>query len=209
MQADRRTRLTPDERRAQLVALGVAFLVDHPLDALTIEYLSAQAGVSRALLFHYFASKKGLHREVVRTARDSMLHATEPSPDLAPLDRLRDTLTRIVRFVRDHRGTFFSLVRGVASGDTEVREVVEEARAVQAERVVAVFRELGAADSVLLRIALRSWVAFAEEVLVESALNTDMPSSEIVSFLERSVAAVAASVTPDPSALSQTAAGES
>jgi AcrR family transcriptional regulator len=194
MQAQRRTRLSPDERRAQLVALGVAFLADHPLDQLTIEYLSAKAGVSRGLLFHYFDSKNGLHRDVVRTARDSMLRATVPVAELEPRERLRDTLARIVQFVRDHRGTFFSLVRGVASGDTEVRGVVEEARRVQADRVIAVFIELGHEDSELLRIALRSWVAFAEEILVESALGTEMPSEQIVAFLERSAVAVAESV---------------
>jgi AcrR family transcriptional regulator len=196
MEADRRTRLAPDERRAQLVALGVASLVDRPLESLTIEHLAAQANVSRGLLFYYFGSKQGLHREVVRTARDSMLHATEPAPDLAPLDRLHDTLTRIVQFVRDHGGTFFSLERGAASGDPEVREVVEQARAAQADRLIAVFLELGRADSELLRIALRSWVAFAEETLVETAINTEMPAVDIVSFLERSVTAVAASVDP-------------
>jgi AcrR family transcriptional regulator len=194
MEADRRTRLAPDERRAQLVALGVAYLVDKPLESLTIEYLSAQAGVSRGLLFHYFGSKKGLHGEVARTARDSMLNATAPSAELAPLDRLRDTLTRIVQFVRDHRGTFYSLVRGASSGAVDVREALEQARAVQAHRLIAVFRELGAADSALLRIALRSWVAFAEEALVESALDTDMSSEQIASFLERTARAVVASV---------------
>ncbi|WP_308465776.1 TetR/AcrR family transcriptional regulator [Rathayibacter soli] len=191
MDVDRRTRLAPDERHAQLVAIGVAFLVENPLDALTIEELSERAGVSRGLLFHYFGSKQGLHREVVRTARDSMLRATEPLAELAPLDRLHDTLVRIVQFVRDHRGTFYSLVRGVASGATEVREVVEQARLLQAERVIAVSLELGIADSELLRIALRSWVSFAEEVLVESALGTDMRSEHIVSFLERTAIAVA------------------
>jgi AcrR family transcriptional regulator len=196
MEADRRTRLAPDERRAQLVALGVASLVDRRLESLTIEYLAAQAKVSRGLLFYYFGSKQGLHREVVRTARDSMLHATEPAPDLAPLDRLHDTLTRIVRFVRDHGDTFFSLERGAASGDTEVREVVEQARAAQADRLIAVFLELGMTDSELLRIALRSWVAFAEETLVETAINSEMPAADIVSFLERSATAVAASVDP-------------
>jgi AcrR family transcriptional regulator len=194
MDTDRRTRLTPDERRAQLVALGVAHLADHPLDSLTIEQLSAQAGVSRALLFHYFGSKQGLHREVVRTARDSMLHATEPIPELPPRDRLRDTLARIVAFVREHSGTFYSLVRGVASGDEEVRAVVEEARAEQAERIIAVFRELGAADAPLLRIGLRSWIAFAEDVLVASAIGTDLPSETIVDFLERSANGVVAAV---------------
>jgi AcrR family transcriptional regulator len=194
MATDRRTRLTPEERRAQLVALGVASLADSPLEALTFDDLAKRAGVSRGLLSYYFGSKQGLHREVVRTARDSMLHASEPQPDLEPLDRLHDTLARIVRFVREHRGTFFSLVRGVASGDFEVREVVEQARASQAERLLAVFLELGVPDSELLRIAMRSWVSFAEETLVESALNSEMASEQIVLFLERSARAVVASV---------------
>lgn len=194
MDTDRRVRLSPEARRAQLVALGVAALVDRPLESVTIEYLSEQAGVSRALLFHYFGSKDGLHRELVCTARDSMLHATEPSVDLAPLDRLHDTLSRIVQFVREHRGTFYSLVRGTASGSPEVREVVEQARLAQAQRLIDAFRELGAQDSELLHIALRSWVVFAEEVLVESTVDSSMSSGDIVAFLERSAQAIAASV---------------
>jgi AcrR family transcriptional regulator len=195
MATDRRARLTPEERRAQLVALGVAALAEQSLESLTIEQLAEGAGVSRGLVFHYFSSKLGLHREVVRTARDSMLRATEPVTELPPIERLRDTLTRIVQFVRDHRGTFYSLVRGAASGSPEVREVVVQARLTQADRLIDVFRELGVEDSELLRIALRSWVVFAEEVLVESTIDTDMSSREIVSFLERSAQAVAASVS--------------
>lgn len=196
MAAERRTRLAPDERRAQLVALGVAALADRPLEELSLDELCAQAGVSRGLLFYYFESKQGFHREVVRTARDSMLRATEPQAELPPLERLHVTLTSIVRFVRDHRETFFSLVRGAASGDIRVREVVEEARRIQTERVAAVFDEVGVADSVLLSVALRSWVAFAEQALVDGALETDMATEEIVGFLQRSLFAVAATVDP-------------
>jgi AcrR family transcriptional regulator len=184
MAPERRTRLAPDERYAQLVALGVGFLVERPLHDLTVEWLS------RALLFHYFGSKQGLHREVVRVARDSLMHATEPMPGLDPLDRLHDTLDRIVRFVRDHRGTFYSLVRGVASGDSEVREVVEQARVEQAERAISVVLELGMADTPQLRMALRSWVALAEESLVSS----ELPPDELVAFLERTAVAVAGTV---------------
>ena len=197
-----RTRLAPEDRHAQLIALGVASLVDRPLHDLSIESLAREAGVSRALLFHYFGSKQGLHREVVRVARDSMLHATEPATGLEPLERLHDTLTRIVRFVREHRGTFYSLVRGVASGDVEVREVVEQARVEQADRLISVFLELGRPDTPLLRIALRSWAAFAEEVLVETAAagapasgQGELAEAELVTFLERSAVAVAESVS--------------
>jgi AcrR family transcriptional regulator len=196
MADDRRTRLTPDERRAQLVALGVAALADSPLEDVTMELLSEQAGVSRALLFHYFGSKQGMHHAIVLTARDAMLHATEPRPELAPLDRLRDTLERVVDFVREHPATFYSLVRGAASGSPEVRELVEEARGAQTERVVSVFVELGAPDTRRLRMALRAWVAMAEQEMVDAALTTDLPAAEIVALLVAAAKATAAAASP-------------
>jgi AcrR family transcriptional regulator len=194
MEVARRTRLSPDERRAQLIALGVGALASGPLESLTIESLAAAAGVSRGLVIHYFDTKDGLHREVVRTACDAMLHATQPDDELEPLDRLHDTLTRLVRFVRDHRLTFHSLVRGAASGDPEVRELVEETRAVQAGWLVRAFLELGTPDSERLRIALRSWVAFAEQTLVDGALHSELSSDELVLFLDRTAKAVVAAV---------------
>lgn len=194
MQTARRTRLSPDERRAQLVALGVGALASGPLESLTIESLAAAAGVSRGLVIHYFDTKDGLHRAVVRTACDAMLHATQPDAQLEPLDRLHDTLTRLVRFVRDHRLTFHSLVRGAASGDPEVRELVEEIRTVQTGWLIQAFLELGTPDSERLRIALRAWVAFAEQTLVEGALHSELSSDEIVLFLDRTAKAVVGSV---------------
>ncbi|MDQ1113777.1 AcrR family transcriptional regulator [Microbacterium testaceum] len=198
MSSDRRTRLTPDQRRAQLVASGVAFLAEKPLDDLTMEVLSERVGVSRGLVFHYFGSRQGLHREVVITAAAALLEASVPRDDLDPRERLDDTLSRIVAFVREHRGTFFSLVRGVASGDPEVRSEVDRARDVTAGWVTDGFLELGSGDSPLLRVALRSWVNFAEEVLVELALGTEMPAAEIVAFLSRSAFGVLASVVGEP-----------
>jgi AcrR family transcriptional regulator len=190
----RRTRLSPDERRAQLVALGVGALASGPLEELTIESLAAAAGVSRGLVIHYFDTKDGLHRHVVRAACNGLLHATEPDDSLAPLDRLHDTLTRLVRFVREHRLTFYSLVRGASSGDPEVRELIDEVRAVQTGWLVAAFLELGTIDSEALRIALRAWVAFAEQTLVDGAVHSELSSEEIVLFLDRTAKAVVAAV---------------
>lgn len=197
MSSDRRTRLTPDQRRAQLVASGVAFLAERSLDDLTMEILSERVGVSRGLLFHYFGSRQGLHKEVVITAAAALLAASVPRDDLPATERLTDTLLRIVGFVRDHGGTFYSLVRGVASGDPAVRAEVDRARDVTAGWVIDGFLELGAEDSHLLRVALRSWVNFAEEVLVELGLETDMPAGQIVEYLARSAYGVVGAVTGD------------
>ena len=187
---DRRTRLTPDERRRQLITLGVNALADRPLEAITIEFLAAEAGVSRGLLFYYFGSKTGLHHELVSTARDSLMHATEPRDELEPVARLHDTLERFVQFAREHRLTFYSLVRGAAAGDETVREIVEEVRRAQAERLIAVFQDLGVDVTQLVRVALRSWVALAEQALVDGAMNAELREGELVGFLERSARSV-------------------
>jgi AcrR family transcriptional regulator len=190
MEADRRTRLSPADRRAQLVSVGVTALADIPLHDLGMDDLARRAGVSRGLVFHYFGSRQGLHRELIVAARDGMLRATEPVTELGPRERLHDTLARTVQFVRDHRSTFYSLVRGVSSGDDEVRAAIDEARETQAARVLAVAIELGADDAPLLRVAVRAWIALAEEALVAAARSAEA-DAELVGFLERSALAVA------------------
>ncbi|MGN7976033.1 TetR/AcrR family transcriptional regulator [Microbacterium sp. 22195] len=183
MSAERRLRLTPDERREQLIAIGVNFLAEHTLDELTMEALAQRAGVSRPLLFHYFDTRQGMHLAVVATARDSLLLATEPRPELPPRERIEDTLLRIAEFVQQHQGTFHSLVRGIASGDSAVRRVVDESRERNAERLVEAFTELGAPDSPALRIALRAWVSFTEETLISLLVERDASPADVVRFL--------------------------
>lgn len=195
MPSARRSRLTPEDRRTQLVAVGIGFLADHPLGELSMDELARRAEVSRALLFHYFESKQGMHRAVVTTARDSLLQATAPRAELPPRERIDDTLRRFASFVRDHRGTFISLVRGIASGDPTVRALVDEARELNAAHLREAFVELGVPDSPIVRIALRAWVSFAEEVFISLASDDDVDDAELIAFLVRTLdAAVSAAL---------------
>ncbi|WP_295032584.1 TetR/AcrR family transcriptional regulator [uncultured Microbacterium sp.] len=188
----RRARLTPEERRAQLVATGVNFLAEHSLDELTMDVLAQRAGVSRPLLFHYFDTRQGMHLAVVTMARDSLLLASEPRDDLEPRARIRDTLLRITEFVRQHQSTFHSLVRGIASGDPAVRRVVDESRDLNAQRLIDAFGELGVADTPALRVALRSWVSFTEESLISLVIERDEDPERVVRFLEATLDGVIA-----------------
>ena len=199
MASSRRTRLHPEERRNQLVALGVATLADRPLAEVTVEEIAAEAGVSTGLVYYYFGSKNGLHHEIVRRARDSMLHASEPDPELPPGERLVSTLTKLVAYVREHGPTFYSLVRGAASGDEEVRAVIEDARRQQTERALAVLMELGVSETELLHVAVRSWVALVEQALVDGSINSDLADDELVGYLERSLGGVVTAVVPGTS----------
>jgi len=121
----KRTRLSPDARRAQLIALGVDMLATRTLDELSVEEIAKQAGISRGLLFHYFASKQEFHVEVARAAAAELIARTEPDRSLPPLDALHGALTAFMDYVVENPDNYKSLVRGAASGDADMRAIFD------------------------------------------------------------------------------------
>ena len=49
-----RSRLTPEQRRDQILDLGMAAFSVLPFEQVAMEDIAAQAGISRALIYHYF-----------------------------------------------------------------------------------------------------------------------------------------------------------
>ena len=98
--AAKRVRLAPEARRAQLIALGVELLATRRLEELSVELTAKTAGISRGLLFHYFASKQEFHLEVARAAAAEMLRRTEAAEAAADdedVDRAADCLSHGVQ----------------------------------------------------------------------------------------------------------------
>src|SRR3954464_11230612 len=94
-----RTRLTPDQRRGQLLDLGVRLLATRSLDELSIDVLAEEAGISRGLLYHYFGGKHAFREAVVRRAADELIAQTAPPADGDPLERLQVSLAAYVEYV--------------------------------------------------------------------------------------------------------------
>ncbi|MGI8760899.1 MAG: TetR/AcrR family transcriptional regulator [Jatrophihabitantaceae bacterium] len=166
MASEKRTRLDPETRRAQLIELGVEMLATRTLDELSVEDIAAQAGISRGLLFHYFASKQEFHVEVARAAAQTLIERTAPDVSLAPVEALRSSLSAFVDFVEDNPDSYRSLVRGAASGDAEMRAIFEHTRATMAGRVIDVVAQLGSQLSPRAELAVHGWVALAEECTI-------------------------------------------
>ena len=51
-------RLDVDERRRQLLERGAELFTSHPYDELSMSRIAAEVGISKALLYHYFPSKR-------------------------------------------------------------------------------------------------------------------------------------------------------
>lgn len=166
MTAEKRTRLDPVARRAQLIALGVEMLATRTLDELSVEDIARQAGISRGLLFHYFSSKQEFHIEVARAAAQELLDRTEPNRALAPVDGLREAIGAFIDYVEENPDNYKSLVRGAASGDAEMRAIFDATRRTLAGRIVGVVGDMGFTLGPRAELAVHGWVAFAEECTI-------------------------------------------
>ena len=193
MDAVKRVRLSPEERRAQLIDLGVRMLADRPLEQISVEDIAAQAGVSRGLLFHYFASKHDFHVAIVRHSSAEMLARTAPNLELPVIDMLRDVMAAYVDYVSENRDTYVSLLRGTASGDPAMREVFESTRAEMARRVVEQLPSLGIEPDARIALSVRGWIAFVEEATITWLRGPEIPRDELIELLVTALPAVALS----------------
>ena len=192
-----RTRLTPDERRSQLLDLGVRLLATRSLDELSIDLLAEEAGISRGLLYHYFGNKHAFHEAVVRRAADDLIAQTAPPVDGEPHERLLISVTAYLDYVVANHEGYLSLVRGAAGGNETLREIYEEARAALTDRI---FREDAQgeiiADTPASRLVVRGWSAMSEElVLAWVADPTGVTREQLLEFLADSLSALV-EVTP-------------
>jgi len=162
-----RTRLSPDQRRGQLLDLGVRLLATRSLDELSIDLLAEEAGISRGLLYHYFGNKTAFHEAVVRHAADDLIAQTAPPPGGEPLDRLLASVTAYVDYVLANFEGYVSLVRGAAGGNDALRAIYDEVRDVLNDRI---FLEDAQGevieDNSHNRLVVRGWSAMAEELVI-------------------------------------------
>lgn len=184
MPEKRAARLHPDERRAQLVAIGVDMLADCSLDELSTDAVARRAGISRGLLFHYFDSKRDFYRSVVRQECDDFAAATEPDASLDPVPWMRAFIAGFVAYVTGRRKVYRALVRGAAGSHPAVEDIVEATRATLARRVEEGQRRLGMPQTPRLTLATRAWLAFAEEAVTSWPLEDPDALDELGAFLE-------------------------
>ena len=160
-----RTRLSPAERREQLLDLGVRLFAHRSLDELSVDALAQEAGISRGLLYHYFGDKLGFREAVVRRAAEDLIAATAPPGAGEPVERLMVSMTAYLDWVERNREGYLSLVRGAAS-DPVLREVYDAARFALTDRIFASDDSGLIPDTPVVRLIVTGWAAYAEQLVL-------------------------------------------
>ena len=152
-----RTRLGPDERRRQLLGIGLRMLVDKPIQDLSLDAVAQEAGISRSVLFHYFPTKTDYYDAVIGAAVRRVLRNISPDEGVDPQAALGHFIERFYSQIERRRSFYLALVFGTGALSLGA-EGVDSLRMTAARRVMAV---LGLDEDALA--AVHAWTAYVED----------------------------------------------
>jgi AcrR family transcriptional regulator len=167
------------DRRAQLIEAGAELFNARPYDEISIDDIASSAGISKGLLYHYFAGKRGLYVEVVRAESERLREVTDTHGD----DPTRAGLDAFLSYVDGRKQAWAALVRGGVGADPEVAAIVEETRAELVTPVIARHWTGRRAAPPELRAAVRGWQGFVEAATLDWIERGDLDRAALRELL--------------------------
>lgn len=178
-QSTPRERRTAEDRRRQLIGIGLQLLATRPIHQITIDEVAATAEISRSLLFHYFPTKQDYYVAVVRAASRRLLRQIAPDSN-----EIRVIVEDYVRYLERRREPYVALFRS-SSVDDWVRSIHEDTQDALARRVISALGEDGLAEAV--ELVIRAWWSFAEELAITWTGRRPGRRDDLVELLVKSL----------------------
>jgi AcrR family transcriptional regulator len=190
------TRLPVDERRSQLLELSTDLFARHSFAELSMARIAKEAGISKALLYHYFPSKRDLFVAALQQAAEEVGRRTEPDPSLPPAEALAKSLDAFLRWVEENGLAYRKLIESAGSVP-EVGALIDEVR----DRTSARILEGIGASTPQARAAVRGWLWFMDGAILDWLDHRDLDRGQLGSLLLGTLAgALTAAGFPLPSA---------
>jgi AcrR family transcriptional regulator len=171
-----RRRLSPEDRRAELLALGAEVFGKRPYDEVRIDEIAERAGVSRALMYHYFPDKRAFFAAVVKDEADRLYAATNnPVPaGMTMFEELRAGVLAYMAYHQQNPEAAWAAYVGLGRSDPVLLGIDDEAKNRQMEHIMSRIHEVvsGMKDNRALkpiierdlRVIIHGWLAFTFEV---------------------------------------------
>ncbi|WP_031003504.1 TetR/AcrR family transcriptional regulator [Streptomyces sp. NRRL F-5727] len=161
-----RQRLTPADRRAQLLTVGARLFAERPYADVLMEDVAEQAGVSRALLYRHFPSKHALFAAVYQQAADRLLAETRFDPSRSLAEQLVQGMDVHLDYFVANRNAVLAANR-VLAGDPVIQTIMTNELDALRTRLLAVLplTDDGAREAV--SGVLKSWLVFVQVLCVD------------------------------------------
>src|SRR6516165_183215 len=134
-----RRRLSPADRRAELLALGAEVFGKRPYDEVRIDEIAERAGVSRALMYHYFPDKRAFFAAVVKDEADRLYEATNiPAPaGLTMFEELRMGVLAYMAYHEQNPEAAWAAYVGLGRSDPVLLGIDDEAKNRQMDHLMS------------------------------------------------------------------------
>ena len=171
-------RLQRDERRELLLARATELFATEGYEGLSMSQLAREAQISKALLYHYFPSKRRLFEAALAEGAEELRQRTEPKPGRPPAEQLSTTLAAFLEWVQERPAAYATLLE---SGAPEVREIMSEVRDTTARRILTGLGEDGQRPAT--RAAVHGWLGFLDGAILDWIATDDLSREELHGML--------------------------
>lgn len=175
------TRLAVDERRRRLLELGQDLFARHSYEELSMAQIAREAGISKALLYHYFPSKQDYFAATLATAAEQLRQITEPDLSLPPIEALASSLGAYLGWIEDNQLAYAKFIQG-ATSHAEVRTLVDQVRDATSARIVEGIAQ-GRPVPGQVRAAVRAWLWFMDGAITDWIERHDYTRDELRNLL--------------------------
>jgi AcrR family transcriptional regulator len=174
-------RLGVDERRRRLLELGRELFARHSYEELSMADIARAAGISKALLYHYFPSKQEYFQATLATAAEHLRALTEPDPSLPPLEALRASLDAYLGWIEQNQLAYTKLIQG-ATSHAEVRALIDQIRDATSARIIDGLAR-GRPVPGPVRAAARAWLWFMDGACTDWVEHRDYSRDQLRDLL--------------------------
>lgn len=206
--AESRRRLSPADRRSELLTLGAEVFGQLPYDEVRIDEIAERAGVSRALMYHYFPDKRAFFAAVIRAEGERLFEATNtpPRPGQSLFDQVREGVLAYLRYDDEHPHGAWAAYVGSGRSDPVLRGIEDTDNDRQANRILARIHDaLGDdLDSKVerdLRVTVYGWLAFTFEMCRQRLMDPSIDADQVADACAHGLLDAVARVPGIPSAL--------
>jgi AcrR family transcriptional regulator len=174
----RHRRLAPEERRDQLLDIGAHEFASRAYEDVRMADIAERAGISRGLVYRYFATKRELFAAVYQRASHRLLESTVLAPTHDVAGQVLQGLDAHLDFFEANARTILVANRGALAGDPLIEGIISDELRVIRQRMLDAMGLIGHERSVA-SVALYGWLAFVRAVCVEWLADRSFSRDEL------------------------------
>jgi len=189
-------RLSPDERRAQILAVARRMFTELPYSEVSTAAIARETGVQRGLIHYYFGTKRELFLKVVQGLTASAAMQVPPPDDRLTLPESVELLVNVFLDTADQNATtWFAALDAEGFGqDPELLRIVNRFKDEAVEHMLAILRVSEPTET--LRAVLRVYTGLVDAATRQWLQEKTLDRAQVHTLLSRSLLALVSDIGP-------------